>query len=367
MNRLWVRITLAIIGSLVILLLLSMAFRQFAIQLDIMPGGEPISDELAEFIAAIPAPLMEQLRETLRREFWRTFLQILALGSGLALLFGIWTSRSLAAPLSELERGARAIETGDLSRRVEPGGSDEMRAVAGAFNSMASRLEEAERLRQNLLADVAHELRNPVQVLQGNLQAMLDDVYPLSKEEIARLSDQTQHLSALIQDLHDLAQADADQLPLHRQATNMADLVKAAAAAYRPLALAEGIEMRVELLGALPVLDVDPDRMKQVTINLLSNAVRYTPRNGHILVQLEKIDSHVELRVQDSGPGIPAAHAAHIFDRFYRTDSARSRADGGTGLGLAITRAIVEAHGGTITADSSPEGALFVVRLPIRT
>lgn len=365
MNRLWVRITLAILGSLIILLLLPIMFRLLAIPINPILGSEPVSTELANFMATIPAPLMEQIQETIRRDFWITILQVLVLGSGLALLFGVWISRSLAAPLSELEKGARAIEAGDLGRRVEPAGSDEMRAVAGAFNSMAGRLEEAETLRQNLLADVAHELRNPLHVLQGNLQAMLDDVYPLNKEEVVRLSDQTQHLAALVEDLHDLAQAEADRLSLNRQRVNVADLVKTVAAAYRPLALADDIEMRVELLGALPPLDVDPDRLKQVSSNLLSNAVRYTPPGGHILVQLEQVGPVVQLRVLDSGPGIPEAHLAHIFDRFYRTDDARSRSDGGTGLGLAITRAIVEAHGGTISAETTPDGALFTVALPV--
>lgn len=365
MNRLWVRITFAILGSLIILLLLPITFRQFAIQLDLLPTGEPISADLAAFMDTVPAPLMEQLQESIRREFWSSLLQILVLGSVLALVFGVWISRSLAAPLSDLEQGARAIESGDLSQRVNAAGSDEMRAVAGAFNSMAGRLEEAETLRQNLLADVAHELRNPLHVLQGNLQAMLDDVYPLNKEEVARLSDQTQHLAALVQDLHDLAQAEADQLPLNRQPTNIAALVKTVASAYRPLALADDIEMRVELLGALPELRVDPDRLKQVTSNLLSNAIRYTPPGGSILVQIEQVGPEVQLRVQDSGPGIPESHLAHIFDRFYRTDNARSRNDGGTGLGLAITRAIVQAHGGSITGETTPEGALFTVSLPV--
>ncbi len=364
MNRLWVRISLAILGSLVLLLAISLAVRQFAVQLDMIPALGPVPPELAAYIDEIPAPLVEQLMESVRRGFWETFLQTLALGTGLALLLGIWISRSLAAPLSDLEQGARAIEAGELSRRVEPGGSDEMRAVAGAFNSMAGRLEEAETLRRNLLADVAHELRNPVHVLQGNLQAMLDDVYPLSKEEVARLSDQTRHLAALVQDLHDLAQAEADQLPLSRQPTDIAGVVKTVAAAYRPIALADGIDMRVELLGALPLVNVDPDRLKQVTSNLLSNAVRYTPPGGHILVQIERAGPAVQLRVQDSGPGIPESHVAHIFDRFYRTDDARSRSDGGTGLGLAITRAIVEAHGGSIVAETTPAGALFIVTLP---
>ncbi len=217
-----------------------------------------------------------------------------------------------------------------------------------------------------MLADVAHELRNPLHLLQGNLQAMLDDVYPLNKEEIGRLVDQTRQLARLTDDLHELAQAEAHRLPLHKQTVDVATLVKESAAAFRPLAKSKEVELRVELLGTIPTLHVDAARLRQATDNLLRNALRHTPAGGRILVQVEQQDSAVTMRVEDTGQGIAAEHLAHVFDRFYRTDSARSRDQGGTGLGLAIARAIIEAHDGQIEVASPGlgHGSTFTVRLP---
>jgi signal transduction histidine kinase len=230
---------------------------------------------------------------------------------------------------------------------------------------MAAQLETAEMLRQNLLADVAHELRHPVHVLNGNLQAILDDVYPLSKEEIARLVDQTQHLTALINDLHELAQAEAQQLPMHKQPTDVAQLVKDVTAVFKPAAAAKQIDLQVELLGAIPTLDMDASRMRQVLHNLLDNALRHTPGNGRIRITVEQAKAGLQIRVADSGTGIKPEDLPHVFDRFYRTDSARSREGGSAGLGLAIVRAIIEAQGGSVTAASPglDQGSVFTLTL----
>jgi signal transduction histidine kinase len=265
-----------------------------------------------------------------------------------------------------LEEGAQAITARDLSHRVPVQGSREIRAVADSFNQMAQRLETAESLRQNLLADVAHELRHPVHILKGNLQAILDDVYPLNKEEIARLVDQTQHLTALINDLHELAQAEAQQLPLHKQATDIAQLVKDVTAVFKPAAAAKQIELQVALLGAMPTIEVDTARMRQVLHNLLDNALRHTPGNGRVHITVEQTEAGLQIKVADSGAGIEPEALPHVFDRFYRTDSARSREQGSAGLGLAIVRAIVESHGGSVTVISPGlhQGSTFILTLP---
>ncbi len=236
-----------------------------------------------------------------------------------------------------------------------------------AFNQMADRLQQSETLRRNLLADVAHELRHPVHILQGNLQAILDDIYPLEKAEIARLFDQTRHLSVLVNDLHLLTQAEARQLPLHKQAVDMGVLVKETAVAFRSSAAENKVKLQVELLGSMPTVHVDADRMRQVVNNLLTNGLRHTPSGGQIMVSVEQIDATLQIRIKDSGSGIAAADLPHLFDRFYRTDSARSRDQGGAGLGLAIVRAIIEAHGGGVTAvsDGIGQGSTFTLWLPI--
>ena len=297
-----------------------------------------------------------------------TFLLSIALvGGGIGIVFGVIISRSLSAPLNKLADGARAIGGRDLSRRVEVSGSDEIKEVAQAFNEMAGNLEEAELLRRNLLADVAHELRTPLTVLQGNLRAMLDGVYELDEAEVTRLYEQTRLLSRLVNDLHELAQAEAKQLPLNLQATNLAQLVMSAEDAFAPVAEANGIGLHNNLPPDLPLVRVDTARFTQVLHNLLNNALRHTPAEGSVTIQAQSTPGTVELTITDTGEGIPPEHLPHIFDRFYRTDPARSRDRGGAGLGLAIARAIVEAHGGQISAAStgiSGQGSSFTIYLP---
>jgi signal transduction histidine kinase len=300
-----------------------------------------------------------------------SLLLVAAVSGVLGILFGVVASRNLTAPLSRLAEAAQAIGARDLSRRVEVTGSDEVKEVARAFNDMAATLEGAETLRRNLLADVAHELRTPLSVLQGNLRAILDDVYPLDKAEVARLYDETRLLSRLVNDLHELAQAEANQLALNRQTTNLASLIESTAAAFSPAAEAKGVTLNSQLPPALPPVQVDPGRLAQVLHNLLVNALRHTPAGGTISVQAGSEagqQGQVWLTVQDTGEGIASKDLPHVFDRFYRADPARSRATGGAGLGLAIVRAIVEAHGGHVSAASdgvSGHGTTFTIHLPL--
>jgi signal transduction histidine kinase len=307
---------------------------------------------------------LRQLRQE-RNPFNMTTVIIVV--GGVAIGAGIMMSRTLTAPMKELGEAAQAIGRQDLSRRITVSGTDEVQVMAIRFNEMVQQLEKAESLRSNLLADVAHELRNPLHVLQGNLQAILDGVYSLSNEEIVRLSDQTRHLTTLVDDLYILAQAEANQLPLYKQETDVAQLVKESAAAYRPLANANDVTLQVELLGSIPSLEVDADRLRQVTNNLLNNALRHSPKDGEILVTVEQKGGQLTISVKDEGSGIDPEHLEHVFERFYRTDSARSRDRGGTGLGLAIVKAIVEAHDGQVSAQSRGPGlgSVFTVSLPL--
>jgi len=354
MNKLWFRLSLAfaLVTILVIGVLGVGARRALA--------NSSIGQDLPPDINA----RWDRLR---KEQFPSNITAIFVVGGLVATAAGVWASRTLTAPMSELGRAAQAIGRRDLSRRVAEKGTDEMRALARGFNDMAQQLGEAESLRQQMLADVAHELRNPLHVLQGNLQAILDNVYPMSKEEIARLSDQTRHLTTLVDDLHELAQAEARRLPLDRRPVDMGVLVKDSVAIFQPIAMAEGVTLQVELLGTIPSLTIDAMRIRQVMNNLLSNALRHTTEGGKILVQAEAQREPFCVSVQDDGAGIDPAHLEYVFDRFYRTDSARSRDKGGTGLGLAIVRAIVAAHGGHV-AVASPgigKGSTFTIQLPL--
>jgi signal transduction histidine kinase len=267
--------------------------------------------------------------------------------------------------LEELAKGTETIGAGDLSYRVKPQGSAEIVALAQSFNGMAGKLEEGERLRQNLLTDVAHELRTPLTVLQGNLRAILDDVYALDKAEVAHLYDQTRHLHRLVSDLHELAQAEARQLPLNLQTTDLVWLVEDAVAIFAPIAEAEELQLQVNLPKIPVMVQVDQARITQVLQNLLVNALRHTPAGGCITVRLT-VDEVVKLIIQDTGEGIDAEHLPYLFDRFYRTDNARDRDHGGAGLGLAIVRALVEAHEGQVAVASAGrgQGSTFTITLP---
>lgn len=293
-------------------------------------------------------------------------LVLISTGMVLGIGAGVWMSRRMTAPLESLAKGAAEIGRGDLGVRVAPRGSIEMIALADAFNHMAADLQTAEQLRQHLLADVAHELRTPLTVLQGNLRAILDNVYPLDKEEIARLYEQTRHLHRLTNDLHELAQAEAKRLPLHLQPVNLAVLVQEVVETFAPLADLQEIALTVAFLDGDAVIQADRARLVQVMHNLLVNALHHTPAGGSIIVAVRQDDQSTTITVQDSGEGIDPEHLSHVFDRFYRTDWARDRDAGGAGLGLAIVRALVEAQSGTVSVASrgNGTGSTFTVRFP---
>ena len=328
----------------------------------IQAGGQTVG-----FLLSIP-PGWGQLQpqeQSFLDQVNRALLLAGALAGALSILLGLGLSRVLTAPLARLTAAARRIASGDLSQRVPETGGAEMAALGQAFNQMAADLEKAEELRRNMMADVAHELRNPLSVLQGNLRAILDEVYPLEQAEIAALYDETRLLNRLVDDLRELALAEAGQLRLERGPVAPTDVVNRATEAARAQAAARGIVLQTDLPENLPLVNVDPQRIEQVLGNLLSNALAHTPSGGEVVVTARARASEVEVSVRDTGEGIPAEHLPYIFERFYRADRSRSRATGGTGLGLAIARQLVEAHGGRIEVESEVgRGTQFTFTLP---
>jgi signal transduction histidine kinase len=369
-NRLWVRFALVIAGVILLITLLPLVYV-VAVMQEIIPA--PVAfQKMAELEAQLPPELQEQFAVRIETFVGESVVQSLILAAVVGILAGAWLSHLLARPLQALERGAQAVAGQNLAHRVAVRGSREIQTVALAFNQMAAQLEQAEGLRRNLLADVAHELRNPLHILQGNLQAILDGVYPLEEGEISRLLEQARHLARLTDDLHLLAQAEARQLPLQRAEVDVAALVKETAAAFKPLAATKKIQLQVELLGSLSPLSVDAARIRQVVHNLLANALSHTPENGRILVRVIEQGDTLLIQIIDSGPGIATEQLPFVFDRFYRTDMARSREMGGAGLGLAIVKAITEAHGGRVQVERGNQyvsgdqpGSMFTIYLPL--
>ena len=279
----------------------------------------------------------------------------------LILALGGMGLRHLVVPLDDLLKAADRVGQGDYSVRVQEKGPREVRSLARAFNEMASRLHSLDEQRRELLADVTHELRTPLTVVQGNLEGMLDGIYPADETNLRSLLEETQLLSRLVEDLRTLALAESGALQLKKEPTDLALLVRETAAAFQTQADAAGVTLTVETDPDLPWLALDPGRVRQVLTNLLANALRYTPACGTVSVRYRQADGRAELDVQDDGPGIPADELPHVFERFYKsTDS------GGMGLGLAIAKHLVEAHGGTICAESAPNhGTTMHLTLPL--
>lgn len=288
-------------------------------------------------------------------------------GGGLALILALFLAYRLLAPIQQLTRAAGKLSQGDLGQRVPVQGKDELARLGQTFNSMAEGLQRAGENRRAMTADIAHELRNPLAVQRANLEALQDGVYPLTPEQLQPVLDQNLSLTRLVDDLRALAMAEGGQLTLERIPTDLSEL--AGRLVERTSAQAEAAGVRLNLAAApnLPKADIDPGRVEQIITNLLSNALRYTPQGGQIDLTLRQQGSLLELNIHDSGPGIPAEALPHIFERFYRADRARSRAEGGSGLGLAIARQFAEAHGGTLTAANHPQGgAVFTLKLPLQ-
>jgi len=268
--------------------------------------------------------------------------------------------RSLAFPLDDLVDAAGRVEQGDYTTRVRERGARELRGLTRAFNSMTERLQTNEQQRRNLLADVTHELRTPVAVIQGNLEGLLDGIYPADEEHLAPILEETRVLSRLIDDLRTLSLAESGTLKLHRELTDLAVLINETATSFRADADSRAIALRVETPNDLPLLDIDPVRIREVLTNLIANALRHTASGG-ITVSVAHAAKKVEVSVSDTGEGISSDDLPRIFDRFYKSKESR-----GSGLGLAIAKNLVTMHGGEITAQSEVgRGTVVRFTLPL--
>jgi signal transduction histidine kinase len=288
---------------------------------------------------------------------WGFFFLILMIGG----LFFVWrTVRHTAAPIAEVMSAADRVADGDYAVRVETRANGEVGRLVQSFNAMTSRLEVNETQRRNLFADVAHELRTPLSIIRGNTEGMLDGVYPRDDAHLGTILDATAVMSRLLDDLRTLSLTDTGALRLHKQTTDVAELLDDVRYAFTPRAAEAGIAFTLASTP-LPPLDIDPVRVRQVLENLLDNALRHTPRGGTIKVEVGREGPAALFRVADTGRGIPAEALPHVFDRFWK-----SADSGGSGLGLAIARGLVEAHGGKIRVDSVVgRGTVVSFTLPV--
>jgi len=283
-----------------------------------------------------------------------------------ALLTAVVVSRRITAPIRDIARASARLAAGRYGERVGAGGGDELGALAASFNALATALEETERQRLALIADVAHELRTPLATIQGYMEGLLDEVVVPAPALWAQLHGEAGRLRRLVDDLQELSRAESREIPLHPVPLEARQLLERAAARMAPQFAAADVTLALDVAPAVPAALADPDRTLQVLVNLLGNALRYTPAGGTVTLGAAAGDRRVVLRVTDTGSGIAPEHLPHLFERFYRADRSRSRASGGSGIGLTIARALIEAQGGTIRIESPGpgRGAMVTITVP---
>ncbi|HEX2729780.1 MAG TPA: ATP-binding protein [Rubrobacteraceae bacterium] len=312
---------------------------------------------------------MGDMMESAYRAFGRTLLYSLLVAAlaatATAALAGLFVARRITSPLRHMLDATRRISAGRYEERVPVREDDELGALSESFNAMAADLEAAERRRREFIADVSHELRTPLSTLQGYMEGLMDGVVEPSEETWALLYAETERMQRLVEDLQQLSRAEARQLPLHTAPIAPGEAVRLAVESMLPLFAEKGVELE-SAVGKVPPVRADDDRLIQVLTNLLGNALRYTPAGGRVTVEVEDRGDEDLFRVKDTGTGIAAEHLPHVFERFYRVEKSRSREGGGSGVGLAISRALVEAMGGRIRAESEGlgKGATFEFVLP---
>jgi len=327
------------------------------------PFFAPILVEGTEVGRVALSPLNSLAREAdLRfvRDHMRTLWWIALIAVILASIVGIALGRYLLAPVRAVARGARELAAGHYGARLSVDRSDEFGALARDFNLLACSLDANRESRRRWLADIAHELRTPLAVLRAEIEALRDGVRTLDHNAMAALADEAERLGHLVDDLHQLALADAGALSYHFAHLDPVALLQATAQRYQPRLEAAGLTLELLLPKAAPALFADGERLEQLLANLLENSLRYTDAPGTIALSLHRArdDGEMRIEVDDSAPGVLAGELAQLFERFARRQASRNRASGGSGLGLAIARRIAEAHGGRLEGDASELGGV---------
>lgn len=300
-------------------------------------------------------------RSFTHRALWVTLVFLLV-----SLAIALTVARWLLAPVRAVADGARALAAGNYGTRIKTGRSDELGALAEDFNRAAAALEQHRIARHQWTADVAHELRTPVTILQGEIQALRDGIRAPTNAALASLDQECQRLTRLIEDLYQLALSDSGALDYRFERVDLAAIMSDVVAAQTPLMRTAGLALTLNTATTPPLwLNADRERLRQLFTNILANALRYTDPPGRVSVSMLVLDGTVQITVDDTPPGVAIEHLPKLFDRLYRAEPSRARASGGAGLGLSICKNIVSAHGGSIEATASPMGGLQVrVRLP---
>lgn len=294
--------------------------------------------------------------------------------SFMAVIASIFISRQVVSPLQEMTSASQRIADGSYDERVRVSGNipkkeqDELGQLALSFNQMAAKLEQTEAMRRQLIGDVTHELRTPLTTIKGYMEGLIDGVLPSNEETYTHIYREADRLQLLVNDLQELSRVEAGAYELHRQQTSVKDLIDTALARLNRQFEEKEVALTTHIPNELPSVSVDVDRIEQVLLNLLGNALQYTPPGGSVDISAVQQREEIQIRISDTGIGIPPEHLHNIFTRFYRVDKSRSRSGGGSGIGLTIAKHLVEAHSGRIWVESqgAGKGSTFIFSIPAK-
>ncbi len=284
-----------------------------------------------------------------------------------AIVVSLFTARRIVEPLRDMTEVSRRIAAGNYHQRVQMPGEDELGTLAHSFNQMAETLEQTERRRVELIGNVAHELRTPLSSIRGTMEGLVDGVLPAEASTFLGVQHEVTRLQRLVHDLEELSRAEAGRIRLDLRQGDMGQLIRSAVDRLQMQYDDKGVRLQIEGIGAVPPVQMDSARITQVLVNLLGNALQYTPAGGSVTVKTWNEGGEALVSIHDTGMGISAEHLPHLFERFYRVDPSRARAGGGSGIGLTISKYLVEAHGGRIWAESPGvgQGSIFTFTLPL--
>jgi histidine kinase len=312
--------------------------------------------------------LMSQLYVDYRASFNEALMYAALAAMLVAFVLSLIFSRSVIAPVRAMSQATQRIADGRYDERVQVKGADELAQLATRFNQMAEKLDQVESMRRRLIGDVSHELRTPLTAIKGSMEGLMDGVLPATDETYQQIHAEADRLNRLVDDLQELSRVEARAYELDIRPVDVSSLVRSVTKRLTPQAETKRIMLDFEMSSDLPPVLADEDRAVQVLTNLTGNALQYTPDGGRVAISVKRMDGEIQFSVRDTGIGIPSEYLGHIFDRFYRVDKSRSRrAGGGSGIGLTIARALVEAQGGRIWAESAGDGqgSMFTFTLPI--
>lgn len=345
--------SLIVTGVLIMLIVPALFLRETEEQVTVEAGQETIIEERQNLELQLDSALLVGLSLA-------SVVAVVVVGS-----FSWWIGRKIVEPIRSLSLASKSIAGGRYDLKLDIPGKDEIGELVAHFNEMAQALHQTEQTRLQLLADVSHELKTPLATMKIHLEGIQDGVIEQDTQTLAMLNGEVTRLQRLAHSISELSLVEADAISLDCQPHMVNSLIEAAVAYLAPQFDEKSVKLIVDLPTESPTINVDRDRMHQVLLNILGNALQYTPPEGSVTINVRVDQDTVAIHVTDTGIGIPAEHLPHIFRRFYRVDQSRARATGGTGVGLTIARHLVEAHSGSLTAHSNGQGSEFVISLPI--